>query len=513
MHIVIYCDNHDEIPHSIAHTFHFGMLLLSNKSIVVHMIEQIMLVQSYFVKHEEIDFTIDKITFITNKNPHILRNYLKNFAEFGCDVEVITTIISMQYTFDILSYNNANGMLFFTHFMLFNPYKFYEKCTEVLLDTRIKAQKNTQKEAIFLLDKESLCHQMFIENAILLSLNDIYQCCMQNLHGAYAWLVREERDNSTEKSDVEEILSGSEENISSMQRIYIGRQCRIHASTILHAPLIIGNNCYIEKNCTLGPFAVIGKDTIMSQESHISNSILHEKSYISPMISIKDAIFLQGTLHHMNTDVCVMTPDLLATSFTNPEKIHSNTVHTEKRSLTNPFYYCILKFTTYTIFLCISPIILVQWALARGRFSLINYTTVDDIPSIQCSPTIQERKNSIVCAHESLPYFLRSPLLRFFPAMLSVLQGKIDLVGEEIETSKDDKVVKLKSKIQDTISTRTKGLIAPWLGLAKAPLSPIEKYMHNAWYSHVKSPKNDVYILFKACINVYGHWRNQRKVL
>lgn len=111
---------------------------------------------------------------------------------------------------------------------------------------------------------------------------------------------------------------------------YLGSNVTINFSRVnIRPPVVIGNNCIIEPNTTLGPYAVIGDDWIVEDRVTIRNSVLWERysfftadgleisvderklvdrHEVRRGVTIEESIVAGGAIH---TDIREQTADVL----------------------------------------------------------------------------------------------------------------------------------------------------------------------------------------------------------
>ncbi|MHA1278036.1 MAG: sugar phosphate nucleotidyltransferase [Candidatus Helarchaeota archaeon] len=68
----------------------------------------------------------------------------------------------------------------------------------------------------------------------------------------------------------------------------------------LFQPIIIGENCSLQKSCSIGPYVSIGNDTLIRENAQIQNSIICPSSQIPTNARIKDAIFFKTIFYEKN---------------------------------------------------------------------------------------------------------------------------------------------------------------------------------------------------------------------
>lgn len=72
--------------------------------------------------------------------------------------------------------------------------------------------------------------------------------------------------------------------------IWIGDNCEICSTARIISPAFIGNNCSIYDNVEIGPYSILGKSNIVSNNSVIRRSIIFDNCYIGSNAEIKGGV-------------------------------------------------------------------------------------------------------------------------------------------------------------------------------------------------------------------------------
>ncbi|MFI3270505.1 MAG: NDP-sugar synthase [Pseudomonadota bacterium] len=514
MYVIIYYDGNTTWSNEDG-TINFSMLSLCNRSIAFHMIEQVLKVQEYSQRNQHSTFSIDKIIFISDDNPSLLRSHLGNGERWGCTIEVLPLLASLDDTIDVVAYSNSiinsKSMLIFTKLCIFNPQDLYNSIHSLLSHDQVHSYAMPKTKDVdqnmFIISKKLEFLPLYISYFEIQNLKSIAAATKNTLKGEYPWLLRDEKQYDDFPA------SQSSQHITDMKDIFIGTQCSIASDVRLYQPSIIGHNVHIGENCTIGPYACIGDFCIVDENTIIENSIISKNTYISPLVSIKNSYVIGQSITQIESDVCVITPNTLIEANKSYDiallsQRHNKKVFFLKRVLCISLVWSVIL----TTFLCISPVILLQWILGKRSFAQINYTEHDEIETLQCNSVSKKVKKSIYIVSKSAPPWLHGPIMTFFPSIINVILRDIPLFGLSfIEHDCLQAVEWLKKKNYSNPHTNKNGLLPPWFGLSRAPMTSIEKYIHAIWYAHANDACVDCRILFGLLRYGWGHMKDLQK--
>lgn len=503
MHSIIYCDSHDSLPYNTNEII-FSMMNIANKSIAFHCIEQLCKLFTYLVDNK-FEKGQNKITFITNNNPSLLRAYLGEGERWGCEIEVISLMGSLETTVKAIQYKNyldgiEDSILFFPKYMLYDPQEYYVFLINILSNHNkfINVQKENifQNSTVLYIDTHHIAHVVRINYDCICNIDDVYNADMKVLDSAYPWLVLEEQ--------VVESLNNKQHGIF-QKNIYIGRHCYIDKEATLYPPVRIGHNCRLEKGCEIGPYASIGATTIVDNHAKLKNSVVYDDTYIAPLVSVENSYVIHDNIHQIKKETCVLSPSMLVQS-------HSKVSITNQYKDNVSFFKNILCTITFkvillSIFLCMMPIILTQWLLGKCQFEQFIVEDYDETQNMQCYTSLEKVYTVFWRVHPSAPHFLRTAKLQYLPSILLVLLGKVPLIGKEFWVQETNEVPQLKMMCDSSLHMLKKGLLPPYLGLARAPMSDIEKTVHLHWYAKKSNICLDLKILKGLFLYSYGRWK------
>lgn len=502
MHIIFYCDNHDALPDNESE-FIFSMFNVVNRSIAFHNIEQLCKVFEYF--ENTTCNSLNKITFITNNNPSLLRVYLGNGARWGCEVEVISIIDTIKTTVDCIRYANflhgiKDDILFFPNYVIYNPQDFYDVIKKLIDSnrslTKIQDDISVPVVALLYIAELGFKYEVRVDHCDITSVDKVYNANIEALSGAYSWLLRHGLASG--------VFSNNRYNEASIENVFIGRNCYIGDDVNLFPPIYIGDNCRIENGCEIGPYVSIGTTCIIDNDAKVKKSIVHDYTYIAPLISIKNAYVMHDNIHQIKSDLCVLSPSMLVQGHSKIGNVHHR--NEKKNIFKSLFCSFVFKAVIACVFLFCIPLIFVQWLLGRCQFEKIVSSNFDESKNIQCNTSFERINTVFWRAHRSCPAYLRSAIIQYLPSLLLVLLGRVPLLGKEIWV-KNVEMPPLLSKTRDSSLRRLKkGLLPPYLGLGRLPMSNIEKAIHIHWYAKKANACLDLKIIKGVFAHSFNHW-------
>jgi NDP-sugar pyrophosphorylase family protein len=72
--------------------------------------------------------------------------------------------------------------------------------------------------------------------------------------------------------------------------IWVGRNSWIHPNTKMQAPIFIGEDCYVDKNVSLGPNVIIGNKSVLANNNTLVNSIVLPENYVGEGLQLENTI-------------------------------------------------------------------------------------------------------------------------------------------------------------------------------------------------------------------------------
>ena len=80
---------------------------------------------------------------------------------------------------------------------------------------------------------------------------------------------------------------------ASEQDMWLDEGVFIHPDATLEGPVVLGKHCRVERGATIGPYVVLGENTIVGQHSSIRHSILWPNVHVGASAEIKGAVICQ----------------------------------------------------------------------------------------------------------------------------------------------------------------------------------------------------------------------------
>ncbi|MDD4813860.1 MAG: hypothetical protein WC190_00095 [Candidatus Cloacimonadaceae bacterium] len=78
--------------------------------------------------------------------------------------------------------------------------------------------------------------------------------------------------------------------------IFLGYNFVFPHSAEIHTPIMIGNNCRLQKNTLVGPNSIIGNNVIVDENSYVKDSIIYDYTYIGRDLDLDRKIVYKGNL-------------------------------------------------------------------------------------------------------------------------------------------------------------------------------------------------------------------------
>lgn len=74
------------------------------------------------------------------------------------------------------------------------------------------------------------------------------------------------------------------------QGVWIGRNHAIHPTARIAAPIYVADNCYVGKDVELGPYAVLGENTIIDDEATVADSTILAGTYVGRLVKVEGRV-------------------------------------------------------------------------------------------------------------------------------------------------------------------------------------------------------------------------------
>jgi NDP-sugar pyrophosphorylase family protein len=205
--------------------------------------------------------------------------------------------------------------------------------------------------------------------------------------------------------------------------IYIGQNVEITRTTKIQKPTAIGNNVRL-KSPLIGPFAIIGSNSLIDKMTKIENAIVYDNTYIGSELEITNKIIFKKTIIDPKTGETLDVPDKYIIA---PLKKKKSNEISERiffwiialflAAIQCPFYLLLITFTSTT----------------HNHESCI---MSKDNTNVKKLHFIKKKKKTFINT-----LFFKFSLYKF-PLLIDVLKGKIYLTGNEPLRKKGKTLIK-----------------------------------------------------------------------
>jgi mannose-1-phosphate guanylyltransferase / phosphomannomutase len=87
---------------------------------------------------------------------------------------------------------------------------------------------------------------------------------------------------------------------------YIGANSTIDETAVIVPPVVIGRNCKVKRGARIGPYSVLGDNTLVEEEATVERSVVWDSAYIGSAVSVRSAVI--GSRVTIKRD-CVISED------------------------------------------------------------------------------------------------------------------------------------------------------------------------------------------------------------
>jgi hypothetical protein len=274
-----------------------------------------------------------------------------------------------------------------------------------------------------------------------------------------------------------------------------GKGTTIHPKAMLTPPVLLGENIQVETDVQLGPNVIVDSHCLLEKGVQARHCIIGRETYVGKEIELDSGLVWQEFLIRYPQGVVVRIPDRFILGST------SGTQNEIWRLLLH-------KSLALGALALSSPVVLFVLAI-HLIWPQKKMMTVQSFWSRK-----QERNLSIDSEDSGLIYLpvikSNNRFVRFLPALFTVLQGKIALVGVELLSPEDVPL--------DVLQTENKrieampGLVNPWHGLPSQHWDWAEKRVMEIYYSQTRSLKEDCKILRGYCKRMFFSGKDKPEV-
>ncbi|MEM9773075.1 MAG: sugar transferase [Chloroflexota bacterium] len=210
--------------------------------------------------------------------------------------------------------------------------------------------------------------------------------------------------------------------------VWAGKNNLIHPTVRIFPPVVIGDNCQIGKDVELGPFTVIGSNSIIDDEASVQNSVVTEKTYIGKLVNVEDKLVTRSLMIDFPTSQSTYITDSFLIGEAGPPSVN------------NGFRFLIDRVVASILIVIFLPVL-----FTIGLCSFLGTGRIfNQVGRIGVPPYKALYENSFSPSQLSLKHFsvhkkdgslspitgwiYRSGLYRL-SELISVLQGKLSLIG------------------------------------------------------------------------------------
>ncbi len=263
--------------------------------------------------------------------------------------------------------------------------------------------------------------------------------------------------------------------------VWISRNVSLHPTARLERPVFIGANSKIAANTRIGPFAVIGENCIVDEQSTVVRSLVTPGTYIGEGLELEDVIVDRNRL--VNTRIgasCLISETFLVGSLA-------------EHNLGSTVSGFFVSMTAWLFLAVLWPVLLLTmiW-LALRRHGKLTHVDFVALPAGEDPKSWKTQR--LPCFRAGSPIGTgggrwRSLLCDFNPGLWAVALGRLRLVGVSPRTRQE--MLAMPPDWRSSYRTSKAGLITE-AGLAFGGTGTAEEtYSAEAFYSATTSLKHD----------------------
>jgi N-acetylglucosaminyldiphosphoundecaprenol N-acetyl-beta-D-mannosaminyltransferase len=83
---------------------------------------------------------------------------------------------------------------------------------------------------------------------------------------------------------------------------------RVHPQARLQGPALVGPGCVIDAGATLGPFSVLTRDVVLSEDTEVADALIFPSTYVASGLTLQRCIVNGQSLRHMDLAVTAELP-------------------------------------------------------------------------------------------------------------------------------------------------------------------------------------------------------------
>lgn len=305
----------------------------------------------------------------------------------------------------------------------------------------------------------------------------------------------------------ESVLSGKFEGLLLKNNevepgVWIARNVVLHPTARVEPPVFIGEDTRIEAGVELGPHAVVGPGCVIDRKATVRHSVVHSGSYVGEGLEVSRSIVDRNLLINARVNASL--------------SISENFMLGSIRGEESPGFWNRLPSRIFGAFLLVAflPFLLlaILYAWLRGGRPLFRLEPFLVLPAgeqprqwrtgylLQLGAGREERSLAPMLATTSLRDFL----LSFMPGLLSVVFGKMHVVGLPPRPPKQ--VEQLPEHWRDLYLKGKAGLITENLIYHDAADDPDDSYAAETFYAATESLGHDAKLLLSYFAQLLLLW-------
>ncbi len=238
--------------------------------------------------------------------------------------------------------------------------------------------------------------------------------------------------------------------------VWVSRGARIHPTSLLKAPVFIGENCEIKERAEIGPDVVIESNCIVDADTKVKDSVIRRNTYVGEMLEVESSVVDGNLLLHLelHTELDLVDDFILS----------------DLRSVQGPRAFLhVAERGVAAILLCLfSPLLFFMRLF--GPFRKTSFVLL---------PTKEGKihwKEGV-----KLSYGEKRSLLSFLPSLVNVVRGELHFVG--VPPKGVEEIERMPEELRELYLLSKAGIATLSDTLPKDKDNPELSAIHDAFYS------------------------------
>ena len=270
--------------------------------------------------------------------------------------------------------------------------------------------------------------------------------------------------------------------------IWLARNVKLHPTAQLVPPVYVCENCSIGAGAELGPDAVIGKDCILDDHSHVANAVIFPSSYVGA-VNLEDVIVDKNRLINVRLGGAAEIDDYFLISGLSDSQFFPWTAR------------LFARLVALLLLIVAAPVLLVTALGLKlfGRQQVLCRREVVRLPA----PTEERRWTTFPLRSldpkappgHGVPCSFRALVLRFLPSLLPIVKGELHFVGVPPRTREEIK--RLPHDWQALILRAKAGILTEASVRSGTDISESQQYAADAFYVATANWRYDLRLLLR----------------